>query len=277
MCRTFPDRADSDRIESDKLPKHGFYFPLACEPLITRDVKFDIPLLFEDSWLIAVNKPAGLAVHSSVGSDTPDLQSIMRERFGRSVFLFHRLDKDTSGIILLGKRPGDVAAGLTSAFEKKQIRKAYLSVVKGRWPSDCHRVVSWMGRDQDGRPFQSETQFEGSRLATTTFRVLAYSDEKSWIEALPKTGRTHQIRLHCQLKGHSILGDRVYGDGCSGDLPLALHAYRLDFRHPHTGESISLRTEPPVAWREQLLDGFSIEGPWRKLFTSHSGGSDAVS
>lgn len=222
--------------------------------------------LWEDADLLAVAKPCGLVVDSG-GRSGDDLVSLT------GCFAFHRLDRETSGIVLLGKSRR-WAREITALFEEKRIRKAYMAVVDGAWT--LSRVDS---------PIED-------RAAATTFRRLASGRAATWIEALPKTGRTHQIRIHCAESGHAILGDQRYGPhaaanaaradgagvtggpagaaGAAGGLAAtslghALHAYRLDFRHPSNGETVSLKSAP-IEWRETWLKGIDFEPTWKKVF-----------
>lgn len=224
----------------------------------------DIQVVFEDDWLLAVNKPAGLVVHGA--RDGHDLETLLRKKWSRNLVLFHRLDQDTTGIVLLGKR-ADINRTMTEAFEQKKIRKCYMAVVEGRWASDWNRVETYIDRDESGG-LVNRASLPGKK-SLTTFRVLRATDEKSWIEAIPKTGRTHQIRLHCLEKGRPILGDRVYGRASgmgdsaagSGTLPpQALHAYRVDFTHPATKEPIKLLAPPPEYWATTWLKGLDDDG-----------------
>lgn len=190
-------------------------------------------ILWEDADLLAVNKPSGLLVDSGGRGD--DLVT----RTG--CFAFHRLDRETSGIVLLG-RSRRYAREITALFEEKRIRKAYLAVVRGEW-----------------RDSRVDLAIE-DRPAVTTFRRLALGsfegEAASLIEALPKTGRTHQIRIHAAHVGHPILGDAKYGvaDGARA-AGHALHAHRLDFRHPASGETISVRSVPSE-WLSTWLKDF---------------------
>jgi RluA family pseudouridine synthase len=216
----------------------------------------DVRTIFEDEWLIAVSKPSGLLSHSNPGREDEDsLENILRAKMNLPLILFHRLDRDTSGLVLLGKRR-EIAGLVTRAFEEKKIRKSYLAVVEGQWRADWNRV------DQ---PIESKS-------AVTTFRLLAGGDHKSWIEALPKTGRQHQIRIHCQFHQRPIVGDTRYGARAS--LPsgsgFALHAYRMDFYHPKTGEKMRIVDEPSTAWRERYLGNLDHETAWNKLFRRQS-------
>ncbi len=175
-------------------------------------------------------------------------------------FAFHRLDRETSGIVLLGKTRR-FAKDITNLFENKKIRKAYLATVSGEWPLTLGRVST---------PIED-------RAASTTFRRLLVGASAgrlaSLVEALPKTGRTHQIRIHCAGAGYPILGDARYGaaprlsidEQANDERGQALHAYRLDFRHPANGETLTIRSEP-CAWRTTWLAEFEIEPTWKKLF-----------
>lgn len=220
-----------------------------------------IEVLYEDDVLIAVNKPAGLMVHRGRDSSRPDLESLMQERLGRAVVLFHRLDKDTTGVVLLGKQRS-INAAMEQAFEKKRIRKTYWAVVAGRWRSEWSRVETQIARGPDGR---WRNVVAGGRLAISTCRLLSATDTKSWIEVLPKTGRTHQVRLHCLAMGHPILGDRIYGERT--ELPMALHACRVDLRHPVTGAPLRIRAAPPSYWEGEWLVGLTIDPRLRPLLS----------
>lgn len=235
-------------------------------------------VLWEDDDLLVVEKPVGWLVDAGAG-DT-DLVSWVRAR-GRAceqAFAFHRLDRGTSGVVLLGKTR-KYAKPITEAFEAKRIRKAYLAVVHGEWPTSLNRV---------------ETPIE-DRPSVTTFRRLAVGSvggaPASLIECLPKTGRTHQIRIHCASAGYPILGDDRYGTGVAGGRGLAggpgpasasgpagravgqaassalghaLHAYRLDFRHPADGRTVAIRCAPDD-WRVTWLKDFDIEKLWSQI------------
>lgn len=210
-----------------------------------------IPIVFEDEWLLIVSKPAGLSVHvNPTDKGEPNLQDLLSEGRKRPLTLFHRLDKDTSGLVILGKKP--VAnAPMTQLFEEKRIRKAYYAIVEGEWPKKLNRIESRLARGANGKMVVSDR----GQDAVTTFRVLLSQTSMSLIEAMPKTGRTHQIRVHCASKGFPILGDRLYGEAGP---TLALHAHRLDFRHPFTKNSLTIRAPLPSNWKSEF-QGFAFE------------------
>lgn len=225
-----------------------------------------LDVIYEDEWLIVINKPVGLSSETQ-NAGSPSLEKLVSERLGTAVTLFHRLDKDTTGLIVLGKKRS-INKAMSDAFEHKRLRKSYLAVVHGRWEKSWNRVETQIDRGPDGK---MRNQTEGGKKSLTTFRVFSSTDEKSWIEAIPKTGRTHQIRLHCLAQGCPILGDRIYGlekDRDPSLPPQALHAYRLDFMHPATTKPMTLRAPPPDYWQAIWLQGLKTETLLKRLFES---------
>ena len=226
----------------------------------------DIPILFEDAVLLAVNKPAGLAVHHTPDPSEPNLQCLLEARFSRHLLLFHRLDRDTTGVVLLGKDRA-IAPTMLARFATHRIRKCYWAVVSGRWDKRWNRVETGIQKGARGG-WETSDSPQAPQHALTTFHVLAQNDEKSWIEALPKTGRPHQIRLHCHFQGCPILGDTRYGTAL--DQPMALHAYRLDLRHPVTQTPLSIIARPPTYWHTHL-DGLTIKPALQTYFNASDG------
>jgi len=202
-------------------------------------------LLYEDQDLVAVFKPVGW-LSESVGEEE-SLESWFQSRGYPKGAVCHRLDRDTSGVILL-RKDRRWARELGQLFERKRIRKEYWAIVLGVWPKGLNRVESLIA--PDGKGCWRNDEVEG-KPAVTTFRVLGETDGKTWIQVLPKTGRTHQIRLHCARVGCPVLGDTVYGEEAS-DGWMALHARSLAFRHPRDGERIRIEAEPPEEWRPWL-------------------------
>ena len=224
-------------------------------------------IIYEDEWLLVVSKAAGLVVHVNPGDRDnegalrrPNLQSILEKKFQRRLTLFHRLDRGTSGLLIFGK-DHRINQTMTEAFVKHRVRKSYFAIVKGRWSPNWNKVENFLAKAESGRHFENRSAPPG-QAARTTFRLLSATDEKSWLEAMPKTGRTHQIRLHCLANGCPILGDTVYGLEARAAqatqsthlLPaIALHAYRLDFRHPATNVPLRLFDTPPAFWHNEWL------------------------
>lgn len=226
-----------------------------------------LKVIFEDHDLFVVHKPPGLKVHGARDQDTLESRAIAQ--VDQPLVMLHRLDMGTTGMVMFAKnRPS--AAKLTEDFAAKRIRKAYLALVTGLWRPNWNRKESWIEAGADNRMISrpiEDMASEESRRALTTFRLIASAENLSWIEAIPKTGRKHQIRLHCADFGCPIFGDPFYGKTGAFSDPiaqpgfLALHAYRLDFRHPQTGEAMRLVDPIPETWTAQLEKFGGPAGP----------------
>ncbi|MEY4591455.1 MAG: hypothetical protein RIR18_350 [Pseudomonadota bacterium] len=218
----------------------------------------NVPILFEDDAMLAVNKPVGLAVHGGSGVSFGVIESLRAQRpQAKFLELAHRLDRETSGILLVGKKRSALVA-LHDMFRLagQTSDKRYLVLVAGRWMNDCqhirHPLLKYLLPDGERRVRVSP---EG-KPAHTVFRLLARWSSFSLLEAQLKTGRTHQIRVHLANQGFPILGDEKYGDfSLNRELPklglkrMALHAWSMQFPHPVTGESVLLQAPLPDDFR----------------------------
>jgi len=211
-----------------------------------------IPILFEDAHFVAVNKPASLPVHATLDPLRSHLQGILEAQLGKKLVLFHRLDLDTTGVVLFGQ-DSEVNKPITDMFREREMEKVYWAVVDGRWNPKWTDVKSFV-RKSRGR-YQNFKKGEASEAAETKFRLFKSNGERSFIEARPLTGRTHQIRLHCLEMHHAILGDRDYGKAHPRGVPMALHARSLKFRHPVSGERVEIEAPLPSYWDEIYLKG----------------------
>lgn len=202
-------------------------------------VAMDFHIYYEDQDLLVLEKPYNLVMHPGAGSPQPSLvQGLMAhsatwsgiggvERPG----LVHRLDKDTSGLLVVAKN--DYAhQHLSEQFAQRKVEKFYTAFVRGIPEPYFGTWEGLMGRDPKARLKQSVLYGRG-KLAKTSYRVLCHNHKHSMLECQIHTGRTHQIRVHCSAAGHSLLGDSLYGDGL-GHSRVALHASRLGFFHPRT-------------------------------------------
>ena len=213
-----------------------------------------LPVLHVDDRLAVVAKPAGLMVHDSAlaRGETDFAADRLREQFGRPVFLVHRLDRATSGCLLLAF-DRDTASALGRTLMSHEVEKTYWAVCRG-WPAEAEFVVD---HDLDGGPGKPQkkpaiTRFR--RLATAEIDVpsAGFSTSRyAWLEASPQTGRFRQIRRHLKHLSHHLIGDTSHGDGrhnrafrMMGIHRMLLHARALAFAHPATGEP--LRVEAPV-------------------------------
>lgn len=212
-----------------------------------------IDILFEDDVLLAANKPAGLPVHKTPDDLRPHLQGQLEAQLGRPLVLFHRLDLETTGIVLFGKDP-KINRAMTEKFRDREMKKVYWAVVDGRWLPEWKEIRSYILKARGGQ-WANVPKGRGGDAAHTNFKLLKASPEKSWIEASPLTGRTHQIRLHCLARQHAILGDRLYGKVHPQGIPMALHARQLSFAHPITGKPVTIEADAPSYWKEHWLRG----------------------
>jgi len=241
-------------------------------------------VLFEDELLIAIDKPSGIPAQATRGDAVHDLFSqvrrFLKQRDGSPdpyLALHHRLDTGTSGVMLFAK-DRSVNRPLARAFAEQRIRKIYhalclvasVSVPDGAWTvqnvlsaprtvDGVRKVVALdplrpaEGRPAEGRPAEGRPA-EG-RPATTDFRPLRVFPGAVWVEATPKTGRTHQIRVHLADNDLPVLGDRVYGRGVRPRIPasrLMLHALSLTLEHPSTGEALCIESPLPADFREEV-------------------------
>ena len=214
----------------------------------------DIPLqiLFEDEHLLVLNKPAGIVVHPGAGNAEGTLVNALLhhckdqlsgiggvERPG----IVHRLDKETSGCLVVAK--DDLShRDLAAQFADRLTKKTYLAIVEGTPRLRVGRIEAAIGRHHLHRQKMAISEREDARQATTDYRVLASENGRSLIECKPLTGRTHQIRVHLKHLGFPIVGDPVYGKRGLYERHL-LHAWKLEFTHPHTREVVSFVAPPP--------------------------------
>ena len=217
-------------------------------------------VLYEDQWLIAVDKPGNLPVHPAGRYFNHTLVAMLAERCGRPVYPVHRIDRETSGVLLLafdGKNTGKLAASLRS--------KEYLALVHGEFPDGELRVALPLGPDPDSAVKKKRRAWSGgTESATTRFRRVHAVGDVSLVRCFPETGRMHQIRAHLHAAGYPIVGDKLYGrddtaflrfvkDGWTDDLSkrlilprCALHAAELTCSHPVSGKEMVLRAPFPA-------------------------------
>jgi 23S rRNA pseudouridine955/2504/2580 synthase len=221
---------------------------------------FKLPILFEDEWLVAIDKPAGLAVHGGSGIAHGVIESLRSMRpQARFLELVHRLDRDTSGVLLVAKKRSALTA-MHELMRGHDIDKRYIVGTKGRFRNATQRVRAALAKRVaeagEKRVFVSES----GQPAETLFTRLGRGPEASLLEAQLVTGRTHQIRVHLAHIHHPLVGDPLYGGslrlpkGATPELVAALrgfrrqalHAERLAFEHPVTGETMAFEARRPA-------------------------------
>ncbi|SIS71975.1 pseudouridine synthase [Paracoccus saliphilus] len=201
-------------------------------------------LIHADHEILVVNKPAGLL---SVPGRGPEKADCLIERLRGAfptVLLVHRLDLDTSGVMIFGLTP-HAQRVLSKQFEERKVKKTYVARVLGRLEPKTGRVDLPLIVDWPNRPLQKVDHAEG-RAAQTDWRVVRASDDETRVRLFPLTGRSHQLRVHMAETGHPILGDPLYATGEAGDFPrLMLHAESLRIRHPESGIQQSFSAPAP--------------------------------
>lgn len=234
--------------------------PEAAEvPLIAQDIPLDI--VFEDADVIVVNKPRGMVVHPAPGHPDGTLVNALLYHCGdtlsgiggeRRPGIVHRIDKDTSGLIIAAKNDAAHQA-LAAQLADRSLSRVYEAVVRGRMREDAGTIDKPIGRHPTDRKRMAVTS-QNSRPAQTDWRVLARYNGYTHVECSLRTGRTHQIRVHMASVGHPLLGDFTYGAPGpeKGLVGQCLHARRLKFVHPTTGEHIELETTLPDYFAEVL-------------------------
>lgn len=223
--------------------------------------RVDLPILFEDEALLVINKPDGIAVHGGSGVSFGVIEALRRQRpQAKFLELAHRLDRETSGILLVGKKRTALIA-LHDMFREHGAGadKRYLVLVKGRWMNQTQHVKLPLHKFLTESGERRVNVSNEGKPSHTVFRLLARWPGVSLLEAQLKTGRTHQIRVHLTHLGFPILGDEKYGDfALNRDLrrgPLkrmALHAWRMSFSHPLSGDPLTLQADMPEALRHYV-------------------------
>lgn len=242
--------------------------PAPKEPEVPRD----FTVLYEDEWLLAIDKPAGLPMHTTAKFWRNTLTALLRERYpGQPLQICHRLDRETSGVLLVAKRR-EVASHLKQAFARRHVAKTYWALVHGRLASDAGTI------DRPLRLLDTPTHLmmghaPGGLPAVTRYRVVERFSDHTLVAAEPLTGRQHQIRVHLADLGHPIVGDKLYRAGerafmayCDGGmtpellaafdgLPRhALHARAITFPHPSRPAPLSIESPLPADLTAYIAD-----------------------
>lgn len=218
-----------------------------------------LEIAFEDEQLLVVDKPAGIVVHPGAGVTSGTLVQLLAGRVTggddpERPGVVHRLDRDTSGLLVLA-RSEPVHAALQEAIRRREVEREYLALVAGQLDSRSGTIEAAIGRDRANRTVMS-TRTDKPRRAVTHFEVVEQLPGRSLLRVRLETGRTHQIRAHMTAIGHPVCGDQSYGGRGSGaELGLQrqfLHSARLRFSHPVTGAEVDCESKPPADLRRAL-------------------------
>lgn len=243
-------------------------------PTVAIPQEIPLEVLYEDACLAAINKPAGMVVHPAPGQWQGTVVNALLFRWGRAELadslrpgIVHRLDKDTSGVLLVAKEQRALEQ-LGQQFKARQVHKTYVAVVVGHFATPSGEITLPIGRHPSDRKKMSVHARHG-RAAVSRYQVIAEADGVTLVRLFPETGRTHQLRVHLAAIGHPLVGDKVYG--VRGPQPHlapaarmfprhALHAESIRFRHPLSGVMLSVRAPYP-ADLSQLLVALQLGEP----------------
>jgi 23S rRNA pseudouridine1911/1915/1917 synthase len=231
--------------------------------LIAEDIPLEI--IYEDSDIVVVNKPAGLVVHPAAGHASGTLVNALLHHcrdlpgIGGEIRpgLVHRLDRDTTGVLVVAKSETSMKR-LANQFKKRRVHKEYVAVVDGVPRPSSGRIETLIGRSAHDRKKMSTKPASGGRLAATRYEVVESFGSCSLVRLVIETGRTHQIRVHMAHIGHAVTGDAQYGRkrraGLDDDAPTRqmLHAERLSFTHPTRGHRVEFVAPLPDDMRRLL-------------------------
>jgi len=249
--------ADEVEVELVAPPTDGF---------TPENIPLDI--LYEDDTLVVVNKPAGLVVHPATGTPSGTLANALAYHFqqlpgtGARPGIVHRLDRDTSGLLVVAKTEAALE-NLSDQFRDRTVYKSYLALVHGRMLSDTGKIDQPLARDRSNRTRMAVVR--GGRNALTLYRVRRAFDRFTLLDVELKTGRTHQIRVHLAWLKHPVVGDETYGGGRDNTIKdprlrariralnrQFLHAEKLGFKHPKTGEFVKFESSLPPELQDLL-------------------------
>lgn len=260
---------NGDVTVNDKIVKSGYALKEGdrvkvneIEPEILNTKPQDIPLdiIYQDQDFAVINKPKGMVVHPAVKNventlvnallfnikDLSGINGVLRPG------IVHRLDKDTSGLLVVAKND-KAHVSLSEQIANKSCRRIYLGVVEGHFGKPEGEVTTYIERSSKNR-LKMTTSTKG-KIATTKYEVLSSFDKFDLVKFELKTGRTHQIRVHCEHMGHPLLGDKLYGAKNKKyyDFAQFLHAHKLILKHPSTGELMEFKCDLPPYFKEFLI------------------------
>ena len=237
----------------------------AADAFVPENIPIDI--VYEDDTLVVVNKPAGLVVHPAAGTPSGTLANALAYHFqhlpgGVRPGLVHRLDRDTSGLLVVAKTESALE-NLSDQFRDRTVYKSYVALVHGRVAANSGKIDQPLARDPSNRTRMAVVR--GGRNALTLYRVRRAFDRFTLLDVELKTGRTHQIRVHLAWLKHPVVGDETYGAGRDNTIQdprlrarvrslnrQFLHAEKLGFTHPKTGEFVKFESPLPNALAELL-------------------------
>ncbi|WP_087018147.1 23S rRNA pseudouridine(955/2504/2580) synthase RluC [Thaumasiovibrio subtropicus] len=236
---------DLIRIPPIRVPEQENAAPVSTK--LDKVAELENCIIYEDEHMLVLNKPSGTAVHGGSGLKFGAIEALRALRpQARFLELVHRIDRDTSGILLVAKKRSALRM-LQAQFREKTVQKYYFALVMGEWKPSCRKITAPLLKNEVNSIVRVNPN---GKASDTRFKVLEKYPNATLVQASPVTGRTHQIRVHCQYAGHPIAWDDRYGDRrfdaytAKGGLSrLFLHAANIRFVHPATNESMELNAD----------------------------------
>ena len=240
-----------------------------ARPAAAQPEEIPLAVLFEDESLLVLNKPAGIVVHPAAGHEEHTLVNALLHHCQGSLSgiggvarpgIVHRLDKETSGCLVVAKND-ETHLALSEQFSRRVVKKIYYAILCGELPRDSGEIQAAIARHPTHRKRMAVRDDGDSRAAHTSWRVLARLKSATLVEAQIHTGRTHQIRVHFQFIGYPVAGDEVYGAKANQRLKelvnyaaprVLLHAKELSFVHPRTGKALTFAAPLPDDFKHAL-------------------------
>ena len=227
--------------------------PVELRPLKAEPEELPLKVLYQDADVIVIDKPAGMVVHAGAGHTSGTLVNALLHHFDALSTvnrdfrpgIVHRLDRDTSGVLVVA-RTDQAHQSLADQFSKREVEKVYLALVHGHLKQPQGQITSPIARDPIRRT-RMTARLPSGRAALTSYKVIEELPKLSFLEVRIGTGRTHQIRVHLSSIGHPIFGDRLYGAPATSELNrFFLHAHRLTFTSPSSGDRITIESPLPA-------------------------------
>ncbi len=218
-----------------------------------QDIKLDI--VYEDDYLMIINKESGMVVHPAAGHFSDTLVNALAfylhidDLYNIRPGIVHRLDKDTSGLMVVAKDDSTLEL-LSKMIKEKKVKRHYLALVQGRIMHSSGKIDAPIGRDPHNR--QRQAIVDGAKSSVTNFKVLKRFKNATLVECELETGRTHQIRVHMKYIGHPIVNDPVYSNKKASDFGQMLHSKSIEFIHPITGKHIYFEIDPPREFLDMI-------------------------
>lgn len=225
---------------------------------IRRKTRSNLPIIYEDDEIIVINKPSGLlsvASDNEKGSTAYRMLSdyVQQKDKHNRVFVVHRLDEDTSGVLMIAKNP-EIQQALQGKWNDLVSKRGYYAIVEGRMKEKSGTIKSYLKKNAQNLMYSSKKAGDG-QLAVTHYKVIKENDKYSLLDVNIDSGRKNQIRVHLGEMGHYVIGDDKYGEPSNPLKRLGLHAYELDLTHPITGKKMKFTAKMPEEFNKLFQGG----------------------